>query len=143
MRRLLAAFGAAFFMAGPCLAQNFGILDPHTALGNFGTAPGPAKSFPQPGGLDVRHFGASYPAQFYVATSGDDGGGNSFCLSSSSPCRTIAQAMAQANRFHANNQQITINIGAGTYSENVIQTGPIQGISNVRPFVTDATSVAQ
>lgn len=55
---------------------------------------------------------AAVAAERYVATDGDDNGGANDCSDVGSPCLTIARAIA------ASSSGDTINIAAGTYTEN-------------------------
>lgn len=64
-------------------------------------------------------FPASYTT-FYVATTGTDTG---LCTVSTSPCRTIQYAVSAALQSNAGGQIQTVQVGAGTFSEDVVVQG--------------------
>jgi hypothetical protein len=68
---------------------------------------------------------------FYVRTTGNDYGGSNSCLILADPCLTIAQAMLSSQKFYAANGSLTINIGAGSFTESVFVNQPLTGSFNV------------
>src|SRR5437773_12365940 len=67
--------------------------------------------------LVVGATGQAHAADRFVSTAGGDAAND--CLSSVSPCRTVARGLAEAASGD------TVKVGAGTYHENVSVSTPI------------------
>ena len=61
---------------------------------------------------------ASTPVSLYVSTTGSDGGGTNTCTASATPCLTIQQANIEAATNYSAIDDVTINVAAGTYTED-------------------------
>lgn len=71
----------------------------------------------------------------YVATTGDDDGGNGTCTALS-PCKTISYAMSKITTDGTAGSPHVINIAAGTYVAGAVFTGEIYPINVVKDYVS-------
>jgi hypothetical protein len=79
----------------------------------------------EPAGWDARWWGVTYPLNFYVSTSGNDQSGNNTCLVVGSPCLTLNQLNIATRRMNLNGQNLTWNLGAGTFNLGVTVDGTV------------------
>lgn len=85
------------------------------------------------------------PINFYVATSGNGGndqGTFNYCLDGAHPCLTITQATLQAVKFCVEGSTAQVNIGTGTFTDNIgiNQPLPCAGSGKLDPIIVNPSA---
>ena len=81
---------------------------------------------------------------YYVATSVNGGNDSNDCLAASvgltsGPCLTLGRAASVANQYDASGANITINLGTGSFDNNLTISGPQRGLGALTSYTTGYT----